>query len=50
MNTIQTIISFILAISVLVSYYLFLQTDEKYKGGYIAHPFGLVFLKTLYYF
>ena len=38
MNTIQTITCFILAISVLISYYFFLQTDEKYEGGYAGHP------------
>ena len=50
MNTIQTIISFILAISVLVSYYLFLQTDEKYEGGYIAHPFWFGIPKNIVLF
>jgi hypothetical protein len=39
MEIYQKIIVIILAISVLVSYYIFLQTDQKYEGGYIGHPF-----------
>jgi hypothetical protein len=50
MNTIQTITCFILAISVLVSYYFFLQTDEKYEGGYAGHPFWFGIPKNIVVF
>ena len=39
MKDYQKYIVIILAILVLFSYYIFLQTDQKYEGGYIGHPF-----------
>ena len=39
MEDYQKIIVIILAILVLFSYYIFLQTDQKNEGGYIGHPF-----------
>ena len=35
MKDYQKYIVIILAILVLFSYYIFLQTDQKYEGGYI---------------
>ena len=38
MNWLQILVLAILGVSVLLSYYIFLKTDEKYEG-YLDHPF-----------
>ena len=38
MNWLQILVLAILGVSVLLSYYIFLKTDEKYEG-YFDHPF-----------